>query len=63
MTSETETGISRSEDPLILAVLITVAQEVCTAMCASEVVISGLDSRGFRGLAGTGEAPRASAGV
>jgi len=61
MTSETETGISRTEDPLILALLITVAQEVCTAMCASEVVISGLDSQGFRGLAGTGEPPRASA--
>ena len=61
MTSETETDISRTEDPLILALLITVAQEVCTAMCASEVVISGLDSQGFRCLAGTGEAPRASA--
>jgi TonB family protein len=63
MTSETETGTSRTEDPLILALLITVAQEVCTAMCASEVVISGLDAQGFRGLAGTGEAPGASAGL
>jgi TonB family protein len=61
MTSETETDISRTEDPLILALLITVAQEVCTAMCASEVVISGLDWQGLRCLAGTGEAPRASA--
>jgi TonB family protein len=61
MTSETATDISRTEDPLILALLTTVAQEVCTAMCASEVVIAGLDSQGFRCLAGTGEAPRASA--
>ena len=61
MTSETETDISRTEDPLILPLLATVAQEVCTAACASEVVIAGLDSQGFRCLAGTGEAPRASA--
>lgn len=61
MTSQTESDISRTEDPLALALLMTVAQEVCTAMCASEVVISGLDSQGFRCLAGTGEAPRASA--
>jgi len=63
MTSETDTDISRTEDPLILPLLVTVAQEVCTAMCASEVVISALDAQGFRGLAGTGEAPRASAGL
>jgi TonB family protein len=60
MTSETETDISRTEDQLI-ALLITVAQEVRSGMCASDVVISGLDSQGFRGLAGAGEAPRASA--
>ena len=63
MTSETETDISRTEDPLILPLLATVAQEVCTAACASEVVIAGLDSQGFRCLAGTGEAPRASASL
>ena len=61
MSSETETDISRTEDPLILPLLATMAQEVCTAACASEVVIAGLDSQGFRCLAGTGEAPRASA--
>ena len=61
MTSETETDTSRTADPLILALLTSVAQEVCTAICASEVVIAGLDSQGFRCLAGTGEAPRASA--
>jgi len=61
MTSETKTDISRTEDPLILPLLATMAQEVCTAACASEVVIAGLDSQGFHCLAGTGEAPRASA--
>jgi TonB family protein len=61
MTSETETDISRTEDPLILALLTTVAQEVCAAMRASGGIIAGLDSQGFRCLAGTGEAPRASA--
>jgi TonB family protein len=61
MASENETDTSRTEDPLILALLIAVAQEVCTAMSASDVVISGLDSQGFRGLTGAGEAPRASA--
>ena len=61
MTSETETDISGTEDPLIPALLMTVAQEVCAAMCASEVVISGLDSQGFRCLASAGEAPRAGA--
>ena len=61
MASETPTDISRTEDPLILALLITVAQEVFTAMSASEVVISGLDSQGFYYLAGTGEAPHPSA--
>jgi TonB family protein len=50
MTSETETDISLTEDQLI-ALLITVAQEVRSGMCASEVVISHLDSRGFRCLA------------
>jgi TonB family protein len=61
MISDTETDISRTEDPLVLALLTTVAQEVCSAMCASEVVIAGLDSQGFRCLAGTGEVPRGSA--
>jgi TonB family protein len=61
MTSETETDISRTEDPLRLALLMTVAQEVCIAMCASEVVISGLDAQGFHCLAGTGKAARANA--
>src|SRR3954454_22571189 len=61
MASETQSDISRTEDPLIPALLITVAQEVCTAMCASEVVISGLDSQGFCYLAGTGEAAHPSA--
>ena len=60
MRSETESDISRSDDPLVLALLITVAQEVCTAISAGEVVISGLDAQGFRGLAGAGQAPRAS---
>jgi TonB family protein len=63
MTSEAETDNSRAEDPLIFALLITVAQEVRTAMCASEVVISGLDSQGFRCLAGAAEAPRTSASL
>ena len=61
MAPETQTDISRTEDPLILALLITVAQEVCTAICASEVVISSLDSKGFCYLAGTGEAPDSTA--
>ena len=61
MTSETETDISRAEDPLIPALLTTVAQEVCAAMRGSGAVIAGLDWQGFRCLAGTGDAPRASA--
>jgi hypothetical protein len=58
--SESETEIPRGEEQkeqLIPALLMSVVEEVCSAMSASGAVIAVLDSQGIRCLASTGEAP------
>jgi hypothetical protein len=58
--SESQTEIPRGEEQkeqLIPALLMSVVEEVCSAMSASGAVIAVLDSQGIRCLASTGEAP------
>jgi hypothetical protein len=55
--SEPQKDITRSEDPLIPALLTSVAQEVCAAMQASGAIIAGVDPQGIRCVASAGNAP------
>ena len=57
--SEPQKDISRIEDPLIPALLTSVAQEVCAAMNASGAIIASVDSQGIRCVASAGNAPAA----
>jgi WD40 repeat protein len=55
--SEPQKDITRHEDPLIPALLTSVAQEVCAAMHASGAIIAGPDPQGIRCMASAGNAP------
>ena len=55
--SEPQKDVARTEDPLIPALLTSVAQEVCAAMHASGALIAAVDSQGIRCVASAGNAP------